>query len=52
MVAKMTAQGHEVFYYENTKGGHAAATDNVQRAYIGGLIYSYLWQEIGPKGNP
>lgn len=52
MVAKMTAQGHEVLYYENTKGGHAAATDNEQRAYIGGLIYSYLWQEIGLEGNP
>ncbi len=47
MVAKMTDQGHEVLYYENTEGGHAAATTNRQRAYMGALEFAYLWSELG-----
>ncbi len=47
MVAKMTDQGHDVFYYENTEGGHAAATTNRQRAYMSALEFAYLWQQLG-----
>ena len=43
MAAKMLDQGHQILYFENTEGGHAAATTNKQRAYSNALIYSYLW---------
>ena len=35
MAAKMEAQGHEVLFYENTDGGHAAAADHQQAAKCG-----------------
>jgi prolyl oligopeptidase len=47
MVAKMTDQGHDVLYYENIEGGHAAATTNRQRAYMSALEFAYLWQQLG-----
>ena len=47
MTAKMEAQGHKVYYYENTEGGHAASTTNKQRAYSSALIYTFLWQQLG-----
>ena len=46
MVARMTAQGHNVFYYENTEGGHSGAANNKQRAYSTALIYTYLLSEL------
>ncbi|MCB0278766.1 MAG: S9 family peptidase [Calditrichaeota bacterium] len=46
MVAKMEAQGHKVFYYENTEGGHAGAADNEQSAMVNALKYSYLWIKL------
>lgn len=46
MVAKMEAMGHEVYYYENIEGGHAAATTNQQAAYQNALIYAYLWKQL------
>ncbi|GAB4238090.1 MAG: prolyl oligopeptidase family serine peptidase [Acidobacteriota bacterium] len=46
MVAKMTDLGHEVYYYENTEGGHAAAANNRQRAFMSALAYSYLWKQL------
>ena len=33
MAAKMRDQGHNVIYYENIEGGHAAAADNTQRLH-------------------
>ena len=47
MVARMQAQGHEVLYYENIEGGHGGAADNVQRADLMALEFSYLWQRLG-----
>jgi prolyl oligopeptidase len=47
MVAKMLSQGHEVLYYENIEGGHGGAADNVQKADVLALEYSYLWQQLG-----
>lgn len=47
MVARMREMGHEVLYYENMEGGHAAATTNEQRAMIGALQYVYLLGELG-----
>jgi len=47
MAAKMEAQGHEVLFYENTDGGHAAAADHRQAAEMWGLSFVYLAQKLG-----
>jgi prolyl oligopeptidase len=46
MVAKMQAQGHDVLYYENTEGGHAAGSTPAQQAYMWALTYTFLWNEL------
>jgi len=46
MAAKMLEQGHDVLYYENIEGGHAAAADNTQRAFMDALDYTFLWNEL------
>jgi prolyl oligopeptidase len=46
MVAKMEGLGHKVYYYENTEGGHAAASTNKQLALRTALSYSYLWMQL------
>jgi prolyl oligopeptidase len=47
MAAKMREQGHDVLYYENIEGGHSAAADNKQRAFMDALDYTFLWKELG-----
>jgi prolyl oligopeptidase len=49
MAAKMEAQGHEVLFYENTDGGHAAAADHKQAAEMWALSFLYLAQKLGLK---
>ena len=49
MAAKMEAQGHEVLFYENTEGGHAAAANHAQQAEMNALGYTYLAQKLGLK---
>jgi prolyl oligopeptidase len=46
MVAKMKDQGHHVLYYENIEGGHAAAADNKQEAFMEALAYTFFWNEL------
>lgn len=46
MVAKMTDQGHRVYYYENTEGGHGGGANLNQRAYTDALTYAYLWMKL------
>lgn len=46
MAARMEALGHKVYYYENTEGGHAAASTNKQLALRTALSYSYLWMQL------
>ena len=46
MAARMREQGHDVLYYENIEGGHAAASDNKQRAFMDALDYTFLWNEL------
>ena len=46
MVKKMTDMGKQVYYYENTEGGHAAAANLNQRAYMWALTYAYLWKML------
>ena len=49
MAAKMMEQGHEVLFYENTDGGHAAAADHRQAAEMWALSFLYLAQKLGLK---
>jgi prolyl oligopeptidase len=46
MAARLEEQGHEVLYYENTEGGHGAAANNKQVAFMEALTYAFLWQEL------
>ena len=46
MVARMRDQGHDVVYYENIEGGHSAAADNKQEAFMEALAYTFLWNEL------
>ena len=49
MAARMMEMEHPLYYYENTEGGHAAATNNKQRAYMTALSYAYLWRQLDPS---
>jgi prolyl oligopeptidase len=49
MAAKMQAQGHDVLFYENTDGGHAAAADHKQAAEMWALSFVYLAEKLGLK---
>ncbi len=46
MMARMLAQGHEVYYYENIEGGHAGSANNAQLAYRTALQYTFLLKEL------
>jgi len=46
MAARMLAQGHDVLFYENTDGGHAAAADHRQAAEMWALSFVYLKQKL------
>jgi prolyl oligopeptidase len=46
MVAKMKGQTHDVLYYENTEGGHGAAANNKQSAFMSALAYTFLLKEL------
>jgi prolyl oligopeptidase len=49
MAARMEAQGHEVLFYENTDGGHAAAANHKQAAEMWALSFVYLKQKLAPR---
>jgi prolyl oligopeptidase PreP (S9A serine peptidase family) len=46
MVAKMSDLGYKIYYFENTKGGHAGASTNEQRARMIAQLYSYLQMKL------
>jgi len=46
MVAKMTAQGHPLLYFENTEGGHSAAANLLQRVQFSTLEYTFLQDRL------
>ncbi len=52
MAARMEEQGHDVLFYENTDGGHAAAADHKQAAQMWALSFTYLRQKLAPGGFP
>jgi prolyl oligopeptidase len=49
MAAKMKEQGHDVLYFENIEGGHGAAADNKQAAYMAALGYTFLIKELSAE---
>ena len=50
MVARMLEMGYtDVWYDENTEGGHGASSTNEQLAYRLALAYTHLWEHIGRK---
>jgi len=51
MAARMEAQGHDVLFYENTDGGHAAAANHKQAAEMWALSFVYLKQKLGLKAD-
>ncbi len=51
MAARLREHGHDVSYYENVEGGHGAAANNEQHAYVWALMLEFLWQRLtGPLG--
>lgn len=49
MAAKMEDQGHPLYYFENTEGGHGSGVTSEQRARTMALTYAYLWQQLGTQ---
>lgn len=47
MAARMEEQGHDVIFYENTDGGHAAAANHKQAAEMSALTFVYFAQKLG-----
>jgi prolyl oligopeptidase len=46
MAAKMQEMGYDASFYENIEGGHGAAADNKQAAFMSALSYTYLWDHL------
>lgn len=46
MMARMKEQGHDVWYFENTEGGHALAANNIQAARMAALELTFLWEAL------
>lgn len=46
MAARMMEQGHPIFYYETTEGGHGAASTNEQAAFNETIMFSYLKMKL------
>nr|WP_284319685.1 prolyl oligopeptidase family serine peptidase [Dyella acidisoli] len=47
MAAKMQGMGYkDVWFYENTEGGHGAGADNKQSAHMHALAYEFLWDRL------
>ena len=47
MAAKMEGMGYkDVWFYENTEGGHGAGADNAQAATMHALAYDFLWDKL------
>ncbi|MEP6484771.1 MAG: prolyl oligopeptidase family serine peptidase [Rudaea sp.] len=43
MAARMIEFGDDANFYENIEGGHGAAADNKQAAFMSALAFAYLW---------
>ncbi|WP_422755104.1 prolyl oligopeptidase family serine peptidase [Micromonospora sp. WMMD708] len=49
MAALLGAHGQDVSYYENVEGGHGAASNNEQRAFLSALTLRFLWRRLGDR---
>ena len=49
MAALMQDQGHRIFYFENTEGGHGSGVTPEQRARMLALTYTYLWTQLARR---
>lgn len=47
--ARLKELGHQVWYYENIEGGHSAAANNKQTAYMKALSFSFMWKALKGK---
>ncbi|GAA3834400.1 prolyl oligopeptidase family serine peptidase [Brevibacterium ammoniilyticum] len=47
MAARMQSMGvPDVWFFEDTEGGHSAASDNKQAAFVRALSYRFLWNAL------
>jgi prolyl oligopeptidase len=46
MAARLREHGHDVAYYENVEGGHGAASNNEQHAFVWALTLEFLWRKL------
>lgn len=46
MAALLKAHGKDVLYYENTEGGHGAAANKKQSAFMSALAFSFFWEKL------
>jgi prolyl oligopeptidase len=46
MAARMEAMGHDVYYFENTEGGHGSGTTPEQQALSWAVTYTYLLKQL------
>lgn len=46
MAARMRSFGKPIFYFENTKGGHAGAANLDETSHIVALEYAYMWSRL------
>jgi prolyl oligopeptidase len=47
MVARMQEQGHaNVWYLENTEGGHGSGSDALERAEYDAMVFRFLWTTL------
>lgn len=49
MAAKMLEQGHEIFFYEESEGGHGSG-DLKTKAFLEAMRFSYLWTMLANAG--
>lgn len=49
MAAKMLSAGKEVYLFENIEGGHGGSADNIQRAKVTALSFSFLEHFLGKE---
>lgn len=47
MAARMREQGHPIFYFENTEGGHGGSANLEQQILWSSLEFSYLFLKLG-----
>ncbi|MEV0327093.1 prolyl oligopeptidase family serine peptidase [Micromonospora echinospora] len=52
MAARLREHGYDVSYYENVEGGHGAAANNEQRAFVWALTLEFLWRRLTGAARP